>query len=122
MHAIIMNQYVLCVRHVYIYDSTWMVQTSFLITFSLQVFFYDGTQSCTTAGFLPFFLIGIVVIVFLVIPVPFVLCAMTVKRWQVRTIGYNYDGYIYVVLLLNIYSITFILQNSLYYYINCIQK
>ena len=44
---------------------------------------YDGTQSCTAANFLPFFVIGIAVIVLFVIPAPFVLCVLTIKRWKV---------------------------------------
>ena len=50
---------------------------------------YDGTQSCTTADFLPFFLFGIGVMVFFVVPIPVILCIVTVKRCKVRTTQYN---------------------------------
>ena len=59
---------------------------------SMQVFLYDGTQSCTDPSFLPFFIIGIAVIVFFVIPAPFVMCAMTVKRWQVSSTYLNHKN------------------------------
>ena len=52
---------------------------------SMQVFLYDGTQYCNAASFLPFFIIGIAVIVFFVIPAPFVMYVLIVKRWQVSS-------------------------------------
>ena len=69
--------YILC------YSFVYTCKLVFLI--ALQVFLYDGTQSCSAASFLPFFVIGIGVIVLFVIPVPFVLCVLTTKRWQVST-------------------------------------
>ena len=51
----------------------------------LQVFLYGGTESCFKGEYIPFFLIALLVIVFVILPTPFVLCVLTARRWSVST-------------------------------------
>lgn len=49
-----------------------------------QVFQYDGTQRCDDIPFLIFFIIGLLLVLFFVVPVPFIVSYITIKRPRVK--------------------------------------
>lgn len=45
------------------------------------VFLYNGTQSCLSSEYLPFFVLAVLIILTVILPAPCVLCALTARRW-----------------------------------------
>lgn len=65
----------------YLADVTFTI-VSCRVTDTDFVFLYDGTQSCLSANFLPFFVIAVLIIFTVILPAPFILCVLTAKRWS----------------------------------------
>ena len=50
----------------------------------MQVFQYDGTQHCDEIPYVILFIIGLLLVSFFVVPVPFIVSYIIVKRPRVR--------------------------------------
>ena len=69
---------------------SYLLETSFFLIFCPKVgdkyvFFFDGTVECFSGNHLPWGIIAVLVLVFMVLPPPIIIILLTVGIWKVNT-------------------------------------